>query len=482
MSPYQHGEVFVTEDGAETDLDLGNYERFTDSAISALNSITTGQVYQSVIDKERRGEYLGKTVQVIPHITSEIKLRIKRVAKKTDCDVMIVEIGGTVGDIEGIPFLEAIRQFSPDVGKDNVLFIHLTLVPYIQVSGELKTKPTQHSVKELGSMGIFPDIIMCRSSLPLSEEMKEKIALFCNISKESVIQALDINSSIYEIPIQYSLEGLDSIVVEKLKMKTKSVDLKRWKNIVNLINNPQGDVNIAVVGKYMGLNDSYKSLYEALRHGGIPNRVKVNLHKMDAEELDMEELKKMDGILIPGGFGERGINGKLQAIQYARETKTPLFGICLGMHTMVIEFARNVVGWKAAHSEEFDDKSAYPVIALMEKQKEILNLGGTMRLGSYTAKVNKKSRLYSVYGAETIQERHRHRFEFNNEYMEEMESKGLAIGAVSEEGELVEAVELKDHPWAIGVQFHPEYKSKPYEVHPLFREFIKTCWDQKKKK
>lgn len=482
MSPFQHGEVFVTDDGAETDLDLGNYERFTDSEIKKYNSITTGQIYKSVIEKERRGDYLGKTVQVIPHITNEIKSAIKLAAKNTQCDVLIVEVGGTVGDIESIPFLEAIRQMPYDVGKENTLYIHLTLIPYISVSGEVKTKPTQHSVRELGSIGIFPDVIMCRSSVALSEDMKEKIALFCNTSKESVIQALDISSTIYEIPIQYSKEGLDAIVVEKLKLKTKPVNLKRWEEIVKLVKNPAGEVNIGVVGKYLSLSDSYKSLFEALHHGGIANQVKVILHKIDAEELDVKQLEKMDGILIPGGFGERGIQGKINAIQFARESGKPLFGICLGMQMMAVEFARNVLGYTDANSEEFTDKSKYPVIAFLEEQKEIMGLGGTMRLGAFTAVLTKKSKIHSIYTTDSISERHRHRLEFNSEYKNIFSEKGIVFGAVSEEGGLVESLEIKNHPWAIGVQFHPEYKSKPYQAHPLFKDFIKNCWEMKKKK
>lgn len=483
MSPFQHGEVFVTDDGAETDLDLGNYERFTDSAISELNSITTGQVYLSVIQKERKGEYLGKTVQVIPHITSEIKHRIKLAAKKTECDVLIVELGGTVGDIEGIPFVEAIRQFGIEAGRENVLYMHLTLVPYIGVSGELKTKPTQHSVKELGAMGIVPDVLMCRSSHPLSDDMREKIALFCNTSKESVIQALDISSSIYEIPIQYSKEGLDRIVTEKLKLKTRPLNLQRWQEIVDSIKNSVQEVNIGVVGKYVSLPDSYKSLYEALRHGGIANRVKVNIHKFDSEEYNLKDLEAMEGILIPGGFGDRGIPGKIKAIEYARKAKKPLFGICLGMQMMVVEYARNVLGLEDADSHEFSSTTKNPVISMMEEQKEILNLGGTMRLGAYQAVFNKKAKIFEIYGKkESISERHRHRFEFNNDYRDALVKKGLIIGAVSEEGDLVETIELPDHPWAVGVQYHPEYKSKPYAVHPLFGDYIKACSSQKQKK
>ncbi|HCL55839.1 MAG TPA: hypothetical protein DHW82_02380 [Spirochaetia bacterium] len=480
MSPYQHGEVFVTDDGAETDLDLGNYERFTNSETSRINSITTGQVYQNVISKERKGEYLGKTVQVIPHITNEIKSMIKQSAKKTRCDVLIIEVGGTVGDIESIPFLEAIRQFSIDVGKENVLYIHLTLIPYIGVSKEIKTKPTQHSVKELGSMGIAPDIIMCRTSQPLGKENREKIALFCNIDKKSVIEAMDISSSIYEIPIKYSEEGLDSLVVEKLKLKTKPIDLSRWKKIVDIIKNPLGEVNIGIVGKYLELSDAYKSLFEALHHGGIANQVKVNLIKINPEEFSEKDLETVDGILIPGGFGNRGIEGKIDAIRFARTHQKPLFGICLGMQLMVVEFARSILGWQDANSEEFNSNTAYPVIALMEEQKEVLNLGGSMRLGEYKAVLDKKTKLYQIYQSETVCERHRHRFEFNGEFQADLEAKGLKVAAVSEEGGLVESVEIKNHLWAVGVQFHPEYKSKPYEPHPLFSDFIKTCWETKK--
>lgn len=483
MSPFQHGEIFVTDDGGETDLDLGNYERFTDAGISKYNNITTGQIYSSVIKKEREGEYLGKTVQVIPHITNEIKHRIKLTAKKSGCDILIVELGGTIGDIEGIPFVEAIRQFSLEVKKENVLFIHLTLVPYIGVSGELKTKPTQHSVKELGSMGIVPDIIMCRSSLPLAEDMREKIALLCNTDKESVIQALDIDSSIYEIPIQYHKEGLDKIVTEKLKLKTKPLNLSRWQEIVQALKNAQDEVHIGVIGKYVSLSDSYKSLYEALAHGGIAHKIKVKIHKFDPENYEVSQLEAMDGVLIPGGFGHRGMEGKIKAIQYARQSKKPLLGLCLGMQLMVIEFARNVLGLKEADSHEFSSNTPHPVISMMKEKKEALGLETSMRLGAYKAILNPQSKLYAIYGKkEKISERHRHRFEFNNAYQEKMEKKGLIIGAVCEEGGLVEEIELPNHPWAIGVQYHPEYKSKPYLPHPLFGDFIKTCLAQKQKK
>ncbi|HOJ49566.1 MAG TPA: CTP synthase [Spirochaetota bacterium] len=474
MSPYQHGEVFVTADGAETDLDLGNYERFTDSPVSKINSITTGQIYLSVINKERRGEYLGKTVQVVPHITTEIKARIKKVATEYDLDILIVEVGGTVGDIESIPFIEAIRQFALDIGKENVLFIHLTLIPYIPVSGELKTKPTQHSVKELGSLGILPDILMCRTSRPLTEEIKEKIAIMTNIEKRAVIQALDISSTIYEIPLQYSKEGLDDIVIEKLKLPQKKKDLSRWEKIVNIISESKKEVKIGVVGKYLELSDAYKSLFEALVHGGIANKIKVNIKKIDSEYFNEDSFKDVNGILIPGGFGSRGIDGKIRAITYARENNIPLFGICLGMQLMVVEFARNILGMKDANSEEFNEDTPYPVISLMEEQKQIINLGGTMRLGTYKTKLNKNSKLYKIYNQEYIFERHRHRFEFNNEFKNIFEKNGMIIAGVHEESGLVEAIEIKDHLWAIGVQFHPEYKSKPFSPVPLFVDFIKV--------
>lgn len=474
MSPYQHGEVFVTEDGAETDLDLGNYERFTNSPVTRINSITTGQIYLSVINKERKGEYLGKTVQVVPHITGEIKARIKKVATEYNLDILIVEVGGTVGDIESIPFIEAIRQFALDMGKENVLFIHLTLIPYIPVSGELKTKPTQHSVKELGSLGILPDILMCRTSKPLSEDMKEKIAIMTNIEKKAVIQALDISSTIYEIPLQYSKEGLDDIVIEKLKLPQRKKELDRWEKIVNVIKKPEKEVSIGVVGKYLELSDSYKSLLEALIHGGIANKARVSIKKIDAESFSENDLKDVDSILIPGGFGNRGIEGKIRAITYARTNNVPLFGICLGMQLMVVEFARNVLGLKGANSQEFDEDTPYPVISLMEEQKEIINLGGSMRLGTYRTRVKKSSRLYKVYNKEYIHERHRHRFEFNNQFREVFEKNGILVSGVHEETNLVEAIEIKDHKWAIGVQFHPEYKSKPFDPAPLFVDFIRV--------
>ncbi len=478
MSPYQHGEVYVTHDGAETDLDLGNYERFTSSKVTKRCSITTGQIYQTVIERERRGEYLGRTVQVIPHITDEIKARIKQVARDNTPDVVIVEIGGTVGDIESIPFLEAIRQFSQDVGKNNAIYIHLTLIPLIAVAGEQKTKPTQHSVKELRSIGIRPDILLCRTSKSMSKDMRDKLALFCDVEKEAVIEALDFKSSIYEIPIQYSKAGLDDIVVKKLGLKTNNLNLSMWNNIVNILNNPEYKVNIGVIGKYTELNDAYKSLYEAIQHGAVANNSFANIIKIHPElttENIENQLSNLDGIIIPGGFGERGIEGKLVTCSYGRENKIPTFGICLGMQCMVIEFANNVCGLAGANSTEFDDTTPYPVVSLLSEQKKVEDFGGTMRLGSYEAMLIEDTVAYSAYGSRLIQERHRHRYEFNNVYKDILCDHGLVIGAVYQENNLVELIEIKDHPWYIGVQFHPEFKSKPVLGHPLFKSFIKNA-------
>ncbi len=477
MSPYQHGEVYVTSDGAETDLDLGNYERFTSSSVSRINSITTGQIYLSVIERERRGEYMGRTVQVIPHITNEIKSRIVTVAKTSEADVVIVEIGGTVGDIESIPFLEAIRQFSHDVGKENVLYIHLTLIPLISVAYEQKTKPTQHSVKELRSMGIRPDILLCRTSKEMSEDMKDKLALFCDVEKEAVIQALDIHTSIYEVPIQYSKEGLDDIVVAKLNLKKKKKRLVSWESILEIERNPKHSIEIAVIGKYIELQDAYKSLYEAIKHGGIANESLVKIKRIHSGHLTLEnymdDLKNIDGIIIPGGFGERGIDGKLLACRYGREHKVPVFGICLGMQCMVIEFARNICGLNEAHSTEFHEETPHPVISLLEEQKTVRNIGGTMRLGENEIVLNQESISHKAYKTMTIYERHRHRYEFNNSYIENFTSRGLRISGIYPDKNLVEIIELEDHPWYIGVQFHPEFKSKPVHPHPLFKSFIK---------
>ncbi|MFZ5626973.1 MAG: CTP synthase, partial [Bacillota bacterium] len=474
MSPYQHGEVFVTDDGAETDLDLGHYERFVDISVTKNSNVTTGKIYWSVISKERKGDYLGGTVQVIPHITNEIKDRIYRVARESNPDVVITEIGGTVGDIESLPFLEAIRQIKGDIGKENVLYIHVTLVPYIKAAGELKTKPTQHSVKELRSIGIKPDVIVCRTERPLSREMEEKLALFCDIDPEAVIQAVDA-SSIYEVPLMLKKEGLDDIVIEKLGLTCGEADLREWEEIVEKVKNPRAFVNIAVVGKYVELPDAYMSVAEALRHGGIYHQAAVNILWVSAEEMERRDpaelLAEADGILVPGGFGDRGIEGKIRAINYAREKGIPFLGICLGMQCAVIEFARNVAGLKGANSSEFGD-TPYPVIDLLPEQKDIEEMGGTMRLGIYPCKLASDSRAYTAYGEELIYERHRHRFEFNNEFREQLTELGLVISGTSPDGRLVEIVELPDHPWFVATQFHPEFKSRPNRPHPLFRDFV----------
>ncbi len=476
MSPYQHGEVYVTDDGAETDLDLGTYERFTSSKVSRINSVTTGQIYLSVIERERRGEYLGRTVQVIPHITNEIKSRIRKVAKVNEADVVIVEIGGTVGDIESIPFLEAIRQFPKDIGRENVLYIHLTLIPSITVAGELKTKPTQHSVKELRAIGIRPDILLCRSSKKISDEMKAKLALFCDVEEEAVIEALDFHKTIYEIPMQYSNEGLGELVVKTLDLKGKPRNLSSWENIVQIIKSSSDEVKIGVIGKYIELQDAYKSLYEAISHGAIANHSNATVKRINAERLTHEnienELNDLDGIIIPGGFGDRGIEGKILACNYGRMNNIPTFGICLGLQCMVIEFTRNICGLKDAQSTEFQESSPTPVISLLEEQKGIQDYGGTMRLGVNETLLYENTKVYDIYKQKVIDERHRHRYEFNNAYKDLLTSNGLVIAGVYQEKDLVEAIELPDHPWYIGVQFHPEFKSKPVAVHPLFKSFI----------
>jgi CTP synthase len=491
MSPFQHGEVFVTEDGAETDLDLGHYERFTNAKMRKINNFTTGQIYDSVLQKERKGVYLGKTVQVIPHITDEIKSFILRSAE--DNDIVIVEIGGTVGDIESLPFLEAIRQFRFDLGKENTLYIHLTLVPYIESAGELKTKPTQHSVKELQSIGIRPDIILCRSDRMLPKEVKSKIALFCNVDEDAVITAKDVKS-IYEVPLFLHKEGLDDKIVDLLNIWTKSPDLSKWEKLIHTIYNPKDEVTIAVVGKYVSLKDSYKSLNEALCHGGVANELRVNLKFVDSEELENTGIGntfyEVHGILVPGGFGNRGIDGMIEAISYARENKIPYFGICLGMQLMIIEFARNVCNLTGAHSTEFDPQTPYPVIYLMKEwfdyrknqviyRDEKSDLGGTMRLGAYPCVIDKDSLAYKAYKTLEIFERHRHRYEFNNAYREIIESKGMKVSGKSPDGELVEITELVDHPWYLGCQFHPEFQSKPHLPHPLFISFIKHAYLKK---
>ncbi len=490
MNPFQHGEVFVTDDGSETDLDLGHYERFTHAKLGKDNNFTTGKIYNSVITKERRGDYLGGTVQVIPHITDEIKESIKLVADGVD--IVIVEIGGTIGDIESLPFLEAIRQFKADVGKENILYIHLTLVPYIAAAGELKTKPTQHSVKDLRSIGIQPDILLCRTDRYLPKNIKAKISLFCNVGVDAVITAKDVQC-IYEVPLIFHKEGLDDKIVELLHIWTRAPKLDAWEELVEKYKNPKHSVNIAIVGKYVDLTESYKSLNEALSHGGISNDCKVNLIFVDSENIDDDNcaatLGIADGILVPGGFGSRGIEGKICAVKYARTNKIPFFGICLGMQAAVIEFARNVAGMPDAHSSEFDEKTPHPVIYLMlewyddktktiQKRNKTSNKGATMRLGEYPCKIQQKTFAIKAYCKENILERHRHRYEFNNDYKDKLEKSGLVISGTSPNGELVEIVEIKDHPWFLGCQFHPEFKSRPMDPHPLFKDFIKASLNQ----
>lgn len=480
MSPYQHGEVFVTDDGAETDLDLGHYERFIDINLSKNSNTTTGKIYQSVINKERRGDYLGGTVQVIPHITNEIKERVFRVGQQDNADFVITEIGGTVGDIESLPFLEAIRQVKKDVGKNDVLYIHVTLVPYISAAGELKTKPTQHSVKELRSIGISPDIIVCRSEKPISKEMREKMAMFCDVDPDAVIQNLTARS-IYEVPMLMEEQGLDTIVLRKLEMEDKPKDMQGWHDMVaRILKKYDKKVNIAVVGKYVALQDAYISITESLRHAAVANEAELDIHWVNAEEIEADDtdmakvMAGVDGILVPGGFGNRGIEGKIKAIQYAREHKIPFFGICLGMQCAVIEFARHVCGMADANSSEFNPNSTHPVIDLMPEQLDVEDLGGTMRLGLYPCKVYPDTLTSKAYNAELIYERHRHRYEFNNAFREEIVGKGLVLGGTLPNGRLVEIVELpeSEHPWFLGAQFHPEFKSRPTNPHPLFRDFV----------
>ena len=480
MSPYQHGEVFVTDDGAETDLDLGHYERFIDINLSKNSNTTTGKIYQSVINKERRGDYLGGTVQVIPHITNEIKERVFRVGQQDNADFVITEIGGTVGDIESLPFLEAIRQVKKDVGKNDVLYIHVTLVPYISAAGELKTKPTQHSVKELRSIGISPDIIVCRSEKPISKEMREKMAMFCDVDPDAVIQNLTARS-IYEVPMLMEEQGLDTIVLRKLEMEDKPKDMQGWHDMVaRILKKYDKKVTIAVVGKYVALQDAYISITEYLRHAAVANEAELDIHWVNAEEIEADDtdmakvMAGVDGILVPGGFGNRGIEGKIKAIQYAREHKIPFFGICLGMQCAVIEFARHVCGMADANSSEFNPNSAHPVIDLMPEQIDVEDLGGTMSLGLYPCKVYPDTLTSKAYNAELIYERHRHRYEFNNAFREKIVGKGLVLGGTLPNGRLVEIVELpqSEHPWFLGAQFHPEFKSRPTNPHPLFRDFV----------
>jgi CTP synthase len=486
MNPYQHGEVYVTEDGAETDLDLGHYERFIRAQMTKFNNVTTGQVYNTVISKERHGDYLGKTIQVIPHITNEIKERIKKVAQVSAADIVIIEVGGTVGDIESLPFLEAARQFRLDVGYQNVLYIHVTLVPYIKVAAEIKTKPTQHSVGTLREIGIQPDVLICRTEKPLLDEVKEKISLFCNVRKEAVIEARDVES-IYQIPLVFKKQILDEIILSHFNLICKFSDLKDWeKNVVERVLNPRDKVKIAIVGKYITLQDAYKSIYEALAHAGIANNCKVEIEQVDSQDLEKiggdKLLKGVSGVLVPGGFGYRGIEGKIKAIKFARENKVPFLGLCLGMQCAVIEFARDVCGLKEANSTEFKPKTKYPVISLLVEQKKVKDLGGTMRLGAYPCKIKKNTLALKVFGKTIIWERHRHRYEFNNKYRKLLEKKGMVLSGIYPKKNLVEIIELKNHPYFIAVQFHPEFKSKPDKAHPLFREFIKAALERQNRK
>jgi CTP synthase len=486
MNPFQHGEVYVTDDGAETDLDMGHYERYTNAVMAQKNNYTSGRIYYSVITKERRGEYLGGTVQVIPHITDEIKAAVLQLDGSVD--VAIIEIGGTVGDIEGLPFIEAIRQLRGDLGRENSLYIHLTLIPYIKAAGEIKTKPTQHSVRELRADGIQPDILVCRTEVPLDDKLKAKIGLFCDVSTDAVITAIDVDT-IYEVPLRLHDEGIDTKILELLNIWTGKPNVKPWENLVHKLKNPKDTVEIAITGKYVDLTESYKSLHEALVHGGIANDVKVELRYVSAEDLEKKKnsvgdlLEGCHAILVPGGFGQRGVEGKIAAINYARENKIPFFGICLGMQLAVVEYARNVLGLKTAHSTELDPKTSDPVIYLikewfdyrtkqMQVRDETSDMGGTLRLGAYPCVLNADTFAKDAYKEEEISERHRHRYEFNNDYRAQLEEKGLVISGASPDNNLVEIVEIADHPWFLGCQFHPEFKSKPMKPHPLFRDFI----------
>ncbi|WP_100332498.1 CTP synthase [Bacillus xiapuensis] len=477
MSPYQHGEVFVTEDGAETDLDLGHYERFIDINLSKYSNVTTGKIYSTVLRKERRGEYLGGTVQVIPHITNEIKERVMRAGKETKADVVITEIGGTVGDIESLPFLEAIRQIKSDIGHDNVMYIHCTLIPYLKAAGEMKTKPTQHSVKELRSLGIQPNIIVVRTEMPVSQEMKEKLALFCDIEPEAVIEALDADT-LYAVPLSLQDQKMDDLVCRHLKLQCHDAEMTEWKALVEKVRNLSRKTKIALVGKYVELQDAYISVVEALKHAGYTFDADIEIDWVNSAEITAdnveERLKDASGILVPGGFGDRGIEGKMEAIRYARENKVPFFGICLGMQLASIEYARNVLRLEGAHSSEIDANTPYPIIDLLPEQKDIEDLGGTLRLGLYPCKLQKGTKAFAAYNDEVVYERHRHRYEFNNEFREMMEKKGFIFSGTSPDGRLVEIVELADHPWFVAAQFHPEFASRPTRPQPLFRDFIEA--------
>ncbi|CUA79685.1 CTP synthase [Anoxybacillus suryakundensis] len=481
MSPYQHGEVFVTDDGAETDLDLGHYERFIDINLNKYSNVTTGKIYSTVLKKERRGDYLGGTVQVIPHITNEIKERVFRAGRETNADVVITEIGGTVGDIESLPFLEAIRQIKSDVGRDNVMYIHCTLVPYIKAAGEMKTKPTQHSVKELRSLGIQPNVIVVRTEMPMSQDMKDKIALFCDIDPKAVIEARDADT-LYAVPLMLQEQKLDQIVCEHLKLNCNEADMTEWVALVEKVRNLSNKTTIALVGKYVELQDAYISVVEALRHAGYAFDADIDIRWINSEHVDRDNvaqlLQGVNGILVPGGFGDRGIEGKIEAIRYAREQRIPFLGICLGMQLASVEFARHVVGLKGAHSAEIDPNTPHPIIDLLPEQKDIEDLGGTLRLGLYPCKLVEGTKAYEAYQDEVIYERHRHRYEFNNEYRTMMEENGFIFSGTSPDGRLVEIIELKDHPWFVAAQFHPEFTSRPTRPQPLFREFIRASLEK----
>jgi CTP synthase len=482
MSPYQHGEVYVTDDGAETDLDLGHYERFTSTPVNRASNYTAGRIYLSVIEKERRGEYLGSTVQVVPHVTNEIKAAILKMAAH-DIDVVITEVGGTVGDIESLPFLEAIRQFALEQGRERTMFIHLTLVPFLRASGELKTKPSQHSVAQLRQIGIQPDVLVCRTERSLGDDLRGKLSLFCNVSRDAVIEERDVQSSIYEVPVMLHENGLDDLIVRRLQLPATGIQIHDWREMLATIRSASEEVVIAVCGKYISLNDSYKSIYEALDHAGIAARARVRVRKVDAEELESQGagplLAGVHGILVPGGFGDRGIGGKIQAVRHAREQGIPFFGICLGLQMAVIEFARHVAGIPPANSTEFDRDCEAPVIDFMPDQNALTPKGGTMRLGAYPCAVRAGTLAHRMYQQDLVHERHRHRFEVNNRYLPALEAKGLVVSGVYREKDLVEIIELSDHPWFLGVQFHPEFKSKPLSPHPLFRGFVRAALQQR---
>jgi CTP synthase len=483
MSPFQHGEVYVLEDGAETDLDLGHYERFTSGKLSRLNSLSSGQVYEAVIQKERRGDYLGKTVQVIPHVTNEIKERIYAGGK--DADVLITEIGGTTGDIEGLPFLEAMRQFALEVGPRDVVFIHVTLVPFLKAAGELKTKPTQQSVAKLREIGIQPHVLVCRTDHPLDHDLRDKLSMFCNVPVKAVIECRDVEHSIYELPLALQKEGMDQLVLDLFGMNNPAPEHNIWEEVVRRILNPKHEVTIGVVGKYIELQDAYKSVYESITHAGIANNCKVNIRRLDAEDVEKKGginlLKGLDGILVPGGFGDRGTEGKIAAAKFARENKVPYYGLCLGLQIAVIEFARNVLKLEGANSTEFDSRPAHPVINMMEEQKKIIDKGATMRLGSYECALTPGTLAHKAYGADSVRERHRHRYEVNNAYVSQMQRGGMIVSGVNPRRNLVEVIELKNHPWFLGTQAHPEFQSKPNRAHPLFAAFIAAALSQKRK-